>query len=463
MAGDDIENVGPNLIEPISKVQGIKRKIRALNRSTKSVTTALKEDIQEVRDGDAEMKLRMMTFIRNSKYDVEKLNGKLLELHYELELERDLDPEEENSVTEIIQNQRELAKLTANLEFEYEKAKMELNGDASSNSSNDSVTVEMLKRIMADQEKKTKALIESINRQKISIPKFGGQPEEEIEQWLEIIQANIGDFKSNAEKTIFIKSKLEGEASRTIGILQDPSPEDIMNELEDKYGDKMNKVTQALDIFSEMEEAEDTSLSELERIYTKFASAWNYLTKKCDDERNFIESSWTLTAFARKKLPELLIMQFDKNRVREERDGKRTITNLPLTFPEFLQQLKDAVTIARRSPSLNCRKEESQDDNKKQIRYDKKITGQLLTISKGSLTLKKMKKKCYFCSTIGHYTYKCLRAYELPAKERRKIVTTNNLCKICLDSRHETKECLRKLKCAYCKENHNTLIPIYCK
>ena len=76
------------------------------------------------------------------------------------------------------------------------------------------------KKVMDDQEKKTKALIESIHRQWILIPKFGWQPEEEIEQWLEIIQANICDFKSNAEKTIFIKSQLEGEASKTIGILQ---------------------------------------------------------------------------------------------------------------------------------------------------------------------------------------------------------------------------------------------------
>ena len=58
-----------------------------------------------------------MSYIRDSKYDVEQLYGKLLELYYDFEAERDLEPEEENSIAEIIQNQRQLSKLTAHVTF----------------------------------------------------------------------------------------------------------------------------------------------------------------------------------------------------------------------------------------------------------------------------------------------------------------------------------------------------------
>ena len=161
-----------------------------------------------------------------------------------------------------------------------------------------------------------------MNRQKISIPKFSGKIDE-FDQWLEIVKANLDAYKTDVEKTIHLKSLLEGGARTAIKVLQDPSYDDILNELENKYGDVLNKVHIALNTFGEIKKAQDNSLREIERVYTNFASSWNYLEKKCDDLTSLRRSSWMLTSFARKKLPENLIKQFDKNRIRQERENVR--------------------------------------------------------------------------------------------------------------------------------------------
>lgn len=66
--------------------------------------------------------------------------------------------------------------------------------------------------------------------------------------------------------------------------------------------------------------------------------------------------------------------------------------------------------------------------------------------------------KCYHCRK-SHKLVDCPQFKAMSPEDREsKVVVSKKLCKICLDQKHETKDCQRKNVCAACHKKHHPLL-----
>jgi hypothetical protein len=284
----------------------------------------------------------------------------------------------------------------------------------------------------------------------IQIPKFKGEAEL-FDQWQSLVEAEVRKpGYTEVEKAHIVISLVEGEVSKLLASLKDPTYEELMTFLENRYGDVLARIESSINEMANIPAVTNPTVKELDPLYNKLVANWNYITKKTKDDPGVLETSWILTAIVRPKLPKSMIKRWDAERIREEKRGSPSI--LPMTFDSLLEKIQDAVKVARRSiPVVSVPKKESHKDSPK----DKsKPSSYALSVTKGE-TKQHEKKRCVFCSD-NHLSYTCTKVSKMPVDERCERVKSSGACFNCLGS-HMVKYCKQR-GCKVCHKNHHTLL-----
>lgn len=79
------------------------------------------------------------------------------------------------------------------------------------------------------------------------------------------------------------------------------------------------------------------------------------------------------------------------------------------------------------------------------------------TPGKYSLTATSNGAKCVFCDQ-DHPLFRCFAFKQKSVAARKRFVSNNNVCFICLKSGHTVKSCTSTFKCRSCGGKHNTLL-----
>ena len=300
-------------------------------------------------------------------------------------------------------------------------------------------------------------------KRQINIPKFKGDPDM-FDQWRELVEAEINKpGYSEVEKVHYTLSVLEGEPSKVVAALKDPTYEDLINALENKYGDVLARVQKAVIEIAQVQQAVNPTVKELDPLCSKLVAAWNYLLKKTNNSQDLLNSSWILTALVRPKVPKTLLRKWDTEVLRAEKNHQMPNSCLPIPFATLVDNLQEALKIARRTDSEK-KPETEKGKEKRQERIknpDKdRATGYALRVAEG-ITDTKQKKyeaqpRCAFCDG-DHLSFTCPKVKSMSVKERHDKVKTKRTCFNCLRPGHYVEEC-RGGPCKKCNRKHHTLL-----
>lgn len=171
-----------------------------------------------------------------------------------------------------------------------------------------------------------------------------------FDQWLQLVAA---EFEKpgyrEVEKAQYTITLLEGEPRKIVTSLKDPTYDDIIKVFENKYGDVLVRIQKAVLEIAESEHITTFSVKDLDPLYNKLLSNWNYVLKKTNDDINLKNSSWLLTALVHPKLPKVLIHRWDSEKIKDEQKGGCQNSNIPIPFDELLVKLQETIQVARRT------------------------------------------------------------------------------------------------------------------
>ncbi len=314
-------------------------------------------------------------------------------------------------------------------------------------------------------------ILETITQKKrdIRIPKFNGDPLM-FDQWKELLEGEVSKpGYSGTEKAHFAISLLEGECRVMVAALKDPTYEDVISVLENKYGDSLARIEKAIVEISSIDPITSPSAKDLEPFYGKLLSNWNYLLKKTEGHCHLHENSWIFTALVRPKLPKVLVRKWDTEQLREEERRFHTKSTLPVPFEKLLDNLKEALQVARRTETQSKSKKDTSSasyHNKgpsKTAKEPSKPSGYLLNVVKKDSNEKRGVKSsnrslsCIFCGG-DHQSYRCETAKEtMTIDERCQRVKEGHACFNCLSQAHFIKDCKQR-SCPICRKRHHSLL-----
>ncbi|XP_064648771.1 uncharacterized protein LOC135500981 [Lineus longissimus] len=280
----------------------------------------------------------------------------------------------------------------------------------------------------------------------IQIPKFKGDTEL-FDQWRDLVDAEVRKpGYSDVEKTHVVISLLDGEVAKLVSGLKDPSYEEIIEFLENRYGDVLARIEKAVNEIASVPVVKSPTVRELDPVLNTLVANWNYIKKRTHDDPELIRSSWILTALVRRKMPKSLVRKWDSERIKEE---KRTTapSNLPIRIDDLIEKIQDAVKVARRSESLP-------NDPKKERSFERRPSGHALNVT--PQTQESTESRCVFCDN-AHQSYSCPSVSKMRVEERCERVKAARACFNCLSRFHMVKTC-RSRGCKSCKKNHHTLL-----
>jgi hypothetical protein len=304
-------------------------------------------------------------------------------------------------------------------------------------------------------------IIETMTQRKrqITIPKFRGDADM-FDQWRELVDAEINKpGYSEVEKVHYTLSVLEGEPSKVVAALKDPTYEDIINALENKYGDVLAMVQKAVIDIAEVPGATNPTVKELDHLYTKLNAAWHYLLKKTNNDPNLRACSWILTALVRPKIPKSLLMKWDSEVIKAEKSNPTQKSCLPIPLDRLLENLQEALQIARRTDT-GKRQEPEKTKDRRQDRVKEaekpKATGHALHMSEKKPPKSSEHLTCCFCDG-SHLSYTCPKVKEMSVSDRLAKVKEKRVCFNCFKRGHYTEAC-RSPSCRKCNRKHHTLL-----
>lgn len=302
-------------------------------------------------------------------------------------------------------------------------------------------------------------IIDKINNKKkeIRIPYFNGDSSL-FDQWREMLE---DEFKKQGytacEKAYYTISLLQGEAQKIGASLKDPSYEDLIKVLENRYGDVLTKIQNCVIEISNLKTVPIVSVKDLDDLYNKVLANWNYICKKSNDAESLKANSWILTALVRPKLPRALIRKWDSER--------RDENNLPISLDKLLVKLYDALQIQRRiecGDSNDKRKDFSNRRNDSKP-SDQRPTGHALNVSVARRTSTPSAprygsrvQKCVFCGEI-HASYRCDKVKNISVEKRCELVKQAQLCLNCFSDSHFVVGCTSR-GCRECGRKHHSLL-----
>ncbi|XP_074649826.1 uncharacterized protein LOC141904997 [Tubulanus polymorphus] len=292
-------------------------------------------------------------------------------------------------------------------------------------------------------------------KRQINIPKFNGQSHL-FDQWKSLLDAEFEKpGYSDVEKAHYTLSLLEGEAQRYISTLKDPSYEEIIDALDDKYGDVQTKIEQAVLEIANLKPVTSTSVKELDRLYSKLVSSWNYILKKTQDDEELVHSSWVLTCLVRSKLPKPMLRRWDGERLKEDSKRKEKST-LPILFDVLIEKVHESLLVARRTESESTGSHGGsglveKKDGFRRFNGGRRPTSQALAVQNGHSA----KTKCNICDMGNHEHEKCSKFLKMKLGERWYTLKDRRLK--CLMSRHLSSSC-EKNNCSKCNAPHHDLL-----
>ena len=316
-----------------------------------------------------------------------------------------------------------------------------------------------------------KAILDTITQKKrdIDIPKFKGDPQL-FDQWKELVEGELSKpGYSETEKAHFVVTCLEGESQKLIAGLKDPTYEDIITVLENKYGDSMARIQKAIIEIAELEPVTGLSVKELEPFYGKLNSNWNYLLKKTEGICELKRTSWIFTALVRPKTPRTLIRRWDGEQLKEE------TPTLPLPFDKFLHKLHEALQVSRRTETQANKPKK--DDSKSKVKNFQKErnsrpSGHALSLSTDTgrkpeadgAAVKKPEAKndCIFCNNSQHSSVKCPDLKGMKYLDKKQKVHDSRACYNCLSRYHQIRDC-KADGCRHCGQKHHQLLHFFSK
>ncbi|XP_064644692.1 uncharacterized protein LOC135498364 [Lineus longissimus] len=303
-------------------------------------------------------------------------------------------------------------------------------------------------------------ILATITRRKrdLKIPKFKGDPLM-FDQWRNLLEGEISKpGYTETEKAHFAISLLEGECREMVAALKDPTYENVLEVLENKYGDSLARINKAVVDIANMEAVTGTGAKELEGIYGKLLSNWNYLTKKTDGYCDLTENSWIFTALVCPKLPRVLIRKWDGEQMKETKRTRYVKKSpLPISFDQLLENLKEALQVARRTETTSTTKKESSSfssskSHAKSHSQPSKPSGYALSVNE----VKKTSQGCIFCGK-DHPSFRCTAAAGMSTDDRFKKVKGRGACFNCLSTTHAVKDC-KSRSCSKCSKRHHSLL-----
>ncbi|XP_074645836.1 uncharacterized protein LOC141902095 [Tubulanus polymorphus] len=301
-------------------------------------------------------------------------------------------------------------------------------------------------------------------KREIQIPIFKGELDQ-FESWVELVEAEVEKpGYSDVEKAHLVKTLVDGDAKKLVLALRDPTYDNIMKALDNKYGDVHTRLQKAIVDISAIEPAMTLSVKDLDPLYTKLLSCWNYLMKKTESDVHLIKSSWVLTSLVRPKLPKSLVRKWESDSLRNEKrdennDGEQstdeyTTSNLPMRFDHMFNKIQDALTVARRSDGEKGGGGKLHVEKRFQPRRSSTTaTGHPLQISKSTEESDDNAKTCIFCSK-PHSPWLCDDMKKMSVTERADCVKRSNACFNCLKRGRNARQCHSKMRCRKCKKRH---------
>ena len=292
-------------------------------------------------------------------------------------------------------------------------------------------------------------------KREIQIPIFKGE-HDQFESWVELVEAEVvKPGYSDVEKAHLVKSLVDGEPKKLVLALRDPTYQNIMKALDNKYGDVHTRLQKAIVDISTIEPVSTMSVKDLDPLYTKLLSCWNYLMKKTDSNNHLIESSWVLTSLVRPKLPKALLRKWDSDSLKHESDDDEDI-NLPMKFDVMLIKIQDALTVARRSDGEKGGG--SGGTIKKFVSRSgyggsKLPTGHALSTQSKPEDDESKDFQCLFCDK-SHPPWDCDEMKQLSVDERVERARTKRACFNCLKTGHSARFCRNQRRCRICRRKH---------
>jgi hypothetical protein len=154
---------------------------------------------------------------------------------------------------------------------------------------------------------------------------------------------------SEIEKVHFAVTLLDGECRTLVAGLKDPTYDDVITALENKYGDVMSRIQKAVLEIASIHVITTLTLKDLEPFYGKLLSNWNYLRKKTERHCDLQANSWIFTALVRPKVPKTLIRRWDAEQLKRE---SRSTPSSPLFHNHLMNFCRSCMRPCRSQGEL---------------------------------------------------------------------------------------------------------------
>uniref|UniRef100_A0A0K8TXJ5 Peptidase A2 domain-containing protein n=1 Tax=Bactrocera latifrons TaxID=174628 RepID=A0A0K8TXJ5_BACLA len=271
----------------------------------------------------------------------------------------------------------------------------------------------------------------NIKLQEIKIPMFYG----EMKEWSsfhDLFKSLVHDSKhfTEAEKMFRLKTSLGGEAGRLIQHLPVTATnyEAAWQILKERYENRRLQFTAQVDRLLDQPTANGESAQSMKQLLDTTKEciyALKGLNLNLNDEQAII------ARIVVRKLDKESLRLYEQN-VKKSRD----IQSLDDVFSFLEQQYQALEAICDRKPTKW--------NNQKQPQR----TPTFYTAAQNN---------CVYCKVPGHQIGECRKFQTLTTMNRRRFITNNKLCYICLDHVYEGK-CNNKKKCNKCERNHHNLL-----
>ncbi|XP_054706701.1 uncharacterized protein LOC129216512 [Uloborus diversus] len=267
---------------------------------------------------------------------------------------------------------------------------------------------------------------------KMNLPLFSGN----LHEWLsfkDIFLASIHQNKnlSDAMKLQYLKSSLKGDAFRIVQSISivDSNYAVALSLLEERYSNSREQVYAHLKRFFRIPAIQNESAAailNLIDISTECVRSLEMLDQKVDGF-----SSVILTFILSQKLDSNTKLWWERNLKKD---------NLP-KVSELLDFLKDhARTLNASKTNVNVKQNQAK------------------TAAMVSGVVDQVLQKCIICGKGNHNISSCYQFLKLSVRDRVKALKKHNLCFLCFDRNHASRNFVSKSMCNICNKKHNTFL-----
>ncbi|KAL0853130.1 hypothetical protein ABMA27_012894 [Loxostege sticticalis] len=238
---------------------------------------------------------------------------------------------------------------------------------------------------------------------------------------------------SNVQKLFYLRKYLQGDALSVIinlPLVNESYPEAIKL-LEKRYDNQARIVTNHINHLLDLPQMQKGTASSIRSFVSDVRQQLHALKNLAQPVEK-----WDMLLIS------VLSRKLDNYTNRAYHLDRPSTDNLP-TMDEFLTFLeKRAIGLEDSLPLKNAS-------------YEGRSKSNFNNIKVSNIATKPKGRSCSFCNN-DHPIYSCPKFKMAPIADRKRFVSDNNLCTMCL--RAHTDKCKYNFKCKICKASHNTLL-----